>query len=157
MISSLLLRIAVRMARHRQILSDQLVLGLVTGGLLGPGLVIEGRESNLIRFAKIEGLWQKAPDRGQILLSVEENGETLVDCQVWCRGLLVRRVLAALLGGAACFAVTRWGLGWALGQTLGLALAVVAAWTSMGWWSDRNHLRRQVTAYLRNTTYLKSV
>ena len=152
-----MLRIAVRMARHRQILSDQLVLGLVTGGLLGPGLVIEGRESNLIRFAKIEGLLQRAPDRGQILLSVLEGGDTLVECQVWCTGLLARRVLAGVAGGVVSFAVARWGLGGGLGEALGLAVAIVAAWVSTGWWSDRNRVRRQISAYLRNTTYLKSV
>jgi len=148
--------VTVRMARHRQTVSDQLLLGLVTGGMLGPGLVIEGRESNCIRFRKL-GVLQRAPDRGEILLSTDESGDTLVECRVWARGLGLRRMLRASIVGAGVISLASLGLGWPLHWAALTGLVIGFLTDGVGWWADRAHFRRQVVAYVHNTTYLKSM
>ena len=158
------LTIVGQMPRHRQTLSDQLVLGLVTGGLFGPGLLIAGREADCIRFRKLGGVLRAAPDRGEILLGIEPSGETRVECRIWCRGLVLRRLVSAALIGASMvglLAAGLWVLNWVsasrwdLAAGGGLLTALVAF--AIGRWVDRARLRRQVRAFLHNTTYLKAV
>jgi hypothetical protein len=156
--------VAVQMARHRQTLSDQLVLGLVTGGLLGPGLVIEGRESDCIRFRKQGGALRPGPDRGEILLTQDTAGGTQVECRIWCGGLALRRALEGILLGVGIAGLLLAGL-WLLGVTAPLRaqsagagglLCALASYV-LGRRSDSAHLRRQVLAFLHNTTYLKAI
>ena len=148
------LKVVVRLARNRQTLTDHVVLGLVTGGLLGPGVLVEGRESNGVRFRKIGGWLSSVPDRGEILISTDVGGETQVECRVWCWTLLAQRLLAAcglglLAAGLALFLGSR-----ATAIVAGLLVAVtfhLTAWSFARW-----RLRRQIETYLHNTTYLRA-
>jgi hypothetical protein len=153
-----------RLPRQRQTLADQLVLGLVTGALFGPGFRIEGRESTCIRFHKLGGPLRAAPDRGEILLTTDDSGETQVECRIWCVGLILRRILGALLLGAVLTGlvaallwiarlslVSRWP--WAVAGGLLVALVTFAASRR----SDAARMREQMEAFLHNTTYLQSV
>jgi hypothetical protein len=163
--------LAVQLPRHKQTLSDQLVLGLVTGGLLGPGLFIETRESDCIRFRKRGGPLQAAPDRGEIRLTTEASGDTRVECRIWCRSLFLRRLIGGILlavGMAGLIAAGLWVLKLAP-RNQGLWTGTVGMWTgavglltalvssTAGRRMDRARLRRQVQAYLHNTTYLKAI
>jgi len=149
------LSVVVRLARNRQTLTDHVVLGLVTGGLLGPGLVVEGRESTCVRFRKTGGLLARAPDRGEILISTDASGQTQIECRVWCWTLVARWLLAGLgigvlAGGVAALA----GSTRTTAVVAGLVVAVV--WHLAAWWLGRARMRRQIEAYLHNTTYLKA-
>ena len=158
------LTVAVRLPRHRQTLSDQLVLGLVTGGLLGPGLFIEAREADGIRFCKRGGPLQAAPDRGEIRLTEEASGDTRVECRIWCRSLFLRRLIGGILLGVGVVGLLAAGLWvlklsprsqWTWASAFGTLTAIVDC--AAGRWMDRARLRRQVQAYLHNTTYLKAI
>jgi hypothetical protein len=150
------LTVSVHLARHRQTLSDQLVLGLVTGGLLGSGLVIEGREASCIRFARTPALLAKEFDRGEIHLD-GDGAETVVECVVWGRGMSVRRGLIAALVGGGLATLAALGFDWLLSWSLPLGAACALLLDGALWAADRRRLRRQIVAYLKNTTYLKSL
>lgn len=149
------LSVIVRLARNRQTLTDHVVLGLVTGGLLGPGIVVEGRESTCVRFRKAKGFFAAAPDRGEILISTDESGETQIECRVWCWTLAARWLLSGcgvglLVGGLAVLA------GSARSTAMGAGLLVAVGWCLAAWLIGRSRLRRQIEAFLHNTTYLKA-
>jgi hypothetical protein len=151
------LRVRIRMARQRQTLADQVVLGLITGGFLGPGLVIEGRDSAGIRFATLGGLLSWASSRGEILFESDPSGEIWVDCQVWCWGLLWRRLFQGIFFGV-CFGAVSWRvLGGSLAWAIGVSGIVALSLCGVFLWRDRLRLRRQILAFLRNTTYLKAM
>lgn len=147
----------VRISRLRQTVADQLVLGLVTGGLLGPGLVIEKREADSIRFVKAGGLLRRAPDRGEILLSSESSGETVVECRLWCGGMDLRRLLMAAVLGALLATVTALLFGWLIHWSIPLGGAAAVAFDLVGRHRDRSQLRHQIQAFVHNTTYLKAI
>lgn len=151
------LSVTVTLARHRQTLADQLVLGVVTGGLLGPGLVIEGRESNRIHFAKVDGVLSSVPDRGELRLEESERGETRVTCEVWCRGMSLRRGFIAILSGASLATLGALGFDWLMVVSGPVGAAAALLLDGLLWGRDRRRLRRQVTAFIKNTTYLKSL
>lgn len=151
------LTVTVTLARHRQTLTDQLVLGVVTGGLLGPGVVIEGRESNRIHFAKVGGRFSSVPDRGELRLEENEKGETRVTCEIWCRGMSLRRGALAILAGASLATLGTLGFDWLMTVSLPLAAAATLLLDGLLWGRDRRRLRRQITAFIKNTTYLKSL
>jgi hypothetical protein len=151
------LSVVVTLARHRQTLADQLVLGVVTGGLLGPGLLIEGRESNRIYFAKADGVFSSVPDRGELRLEETEPGETRVTCEVWCRGMGLRRASFAVLAAASLATFAAFGFDWLMTVSLPFAAIVALTLDLLGGVRDRRRLRRQITAFLKNTTYLKSL
>ena len=146
----------VRIARLRQTVADQLVLGLVTGGFLGPGLVIEKREAGSIRFARADGVSRRVPDRGELLLTSESSGETAVECRLWCAGMSLRRLVLSALVGALVATLAALGLGWLIHWSIPLG-ALVALFTDLvGRQRQRSQLRHQIEAYIHNTTYLKA-
>jgi hypothetical protein len=149
------LTVSVTVARQRATLADQLVVGVVTGGLLGPGLVIEGRESNRIHFAKVDGLFSLVPDRGELRLTENERGETEVRCEIWCRGMGIRRAALGVAAGATLATLAALGFDWLMVVSLPVGAALALAVDGLLWVRDRRRLRRQITAFIKNTTYLK--
>ncbi len=151
------LTVSVTLARHRSTLADQLVLGVVTGGLLGPGLVIEGREADRIRFSRSGGAFSSTPDRGELELRESDRGETEIQCRVWGRGMGLRRALLAALAGGTLASVGALGFDWLMLVSLPVGAALALALDAALLVHDRRRLRRQITAFLENTTYLKSL
>lgn len=149
------LSVSVTVARQRATLADQLVVGVVTGGLLGPGLVIEARESNRIHFAKVDGFLSSAPDRGELRLNETERGETEVRCEIWCRGMSLRRAAIGAVAGATLATLATLGFDWLMVVSLPAAAVLALASDGLLWVRDRRRLRRQITAFIKNTTYLK--
>lgn len=145
------------MPRQKQTLADQLVLGLVTGGFLGRGMSIDGRESSCIRFVRVGDWFEGGPDRGELLLSSTESGETAVECRVWCRGLGARRLLQAALVGAGLSTLGAFGFGWLVSWSVPTGCVAAAIWDAWVRRSDRRRLKRQMLAFIHNTTYLKTV
>ena len=151
------LTVSVPLARHRTTLADQLVLGVVTGGLLGPGLVIEGRESNRIHFAKVDGFLAPVPDRGELRFAESDRGETEVTCEIWCRGMSLRRASISILAGASLATFAALGFDWLMVLSLPVGAGLALFLDGLLWVRDRRRLRRQITAFIKNTTYLKSL
>jgi len=149
--------LTVRIARLRQTVADQLVLGLVTGGFLGPGLIIEKREAQSILFAKAGGVLRRMPDRGELSLSSESSGETVVECRLWCAGMGLRRLIISAAAGALVATLTALAFGWLISWSIpaGFLTALVA--DLVGRQRDRSQLRHQIKAFIHNTTYLKAI
>jgi len=108
-----------------------------------------------VRFRKTGGFFANAPDRGEILISTDPNGETQVECRVWCWTLIARWLLVGcgvglLVGGLAVLA------GSTRSTAIGAGLVVAAVWNAAAWLIGRSRLRRQIEAFLHNTTYLKA-
>jgi hypothetical protein len=151
------LTISTKIARSVQIVADQLVLGLVTGGFLGSGLVIERREARRIDFSRIKGLPRRLPDRGEIRLTEDPSGETQMDCQLWCFGMTIWRLLHAIAAGAVVATVGALLFGWLIVVSVPVGVGVALIWDIWGRLRDRTWLRRRVEAFVRNTNYLRSV
>jgi hypothetical protein len=147
----------VQIARSRQIVADQLVLGLVTGGLLGAGFVIDRRESHCIQFSKIAKHLSRSPDRGEIVLSEASPGETALECRLWCTGMSLRRLIISTLMGVMVATMAALLFGWLIHWTIptGLGVAVIHDLTAR--WQDRSTIERQIDGFVRNITYLKSM
>lgn len=146
------------LARPRQNVSDQIVLGVVTGGLLGPGFVIERRDAERLRFARVGGLLSTLPDVGEVELHESDtSGQTEVTFRLWCRGQSLRRLLLALLLGAVIASAAALILGWLIHWSIPTGVAVAIAHDLQGRFRERSVLRRQLDSYLRNITYLKAM
>jgi hypothetical protein len=146
--------ISAKIARHRQTLSDQLVLGLVTGGLLGPGIFIDSRDAKSIRFNQKRGRGYGGGVRGEILISSQESGENLVECNLsvnrgdWRRFFIASGIGAVIATGVAL--AFGWLVPWSILAGIVGALGVDTLQVRM----TRMRLQHQVEAYLHNTTYL---
>jgi hypothetical protein len=137
--------------------AEHLVLGLVTGGLLGPGLLIERRESDRFQFVKPGGLLTAGPDRGEIVLSETAPGETEIECRLWCYGMSRLRLLRSALVGILVATVTALGFGWLLPLALSVGVVTSVVWDLVVRAREQALLRRRVQAFVRNTNYLKTV
>ena len=84
----------------------------------------------------------------------EGLGRKLVEV---ARGLGLRRMLRASIVGAGVISLASLGLGWPLHWAALTGLVIGFLTDGVGWWADRAHFRRQVVAYVHNTTYLKSM
>jgi len=146
----------VRIARSPKTVADQVVLGLVTGGLLGPGLVIQQREAQCVRFSSL-GTLPGMPNRGEIELIEEDSGGTRLECRFWCHGMSYRRLVQAVCLGALIATITALAFGWLIHLSIPLGVGVGVAWDLVGGYRDRSSLRRRVEAFARNTTYLKTM
>jgi hypothetical protein len=147
----------VRIARSPQTVAEHLVLGLVTGGLLGSGLVIERREADRFQFVKEGGLLTAGPDRGEIVLSETASGETEIECRLWCGGMGRLRLLRAALVGVLVATATALGFGWLLPLSLSVGVISSVGWDVVIRARQLAVLRRQFQAFVRNTNYLKTV
>lgn len=153
------LTVSTKIARSVPIVADQLVLGLVTGGFLGPGLVIERREAGRIDFSRIKGPRQmlRLPDRGELRLTEDPSGGTQLDCQLWCFGMMVWRLVHAVVAGAVVATAGALLFGWLMVVSVPVGVGVALVWDVLGRRRDRAWLRRRVEAFVRNTNYLRSV
>jgi len=147
----------VRIPRSPKTVADHIVLGLVTGGLLGPGLVIDRREAQGIRFSKVGGWLSSMPDHGEIELFEERSGATVVECRIWCGGMARRRLLQAVFLGGLLATVGALAFGWLIHTAIPVGVAVGLVWDLAGRFVDRATIRRQVEAFGRNTNYLKTM
>ncbi len=156
-VSSPSLSISLKMARNRQTVTEQLVDGLVMGAMLGPGLLIEGREADRIMFKKAGGFFHMAPDRGELLISDDKTGETKIECRIWCPGLVWRSSLLAVGIGLPLGA---W-LGWQ--TTLGSLESAICTGVFVGVFGfvrrlmEQSRLKHQLEAYMHNLIYLKAM
>ena len=148
---------SVRIARSPKTVAEHVVLGLITGGLFGPGLVIDRREARCIGFSKVGGLLPALPDRGEIALSEESSGGTVLECRLWCQGMHYRRLLQSLFLGALAATVVALVFGWLVHISIPVGVAVGVAWDVTRRYRDHAGLRRRVEAFAGNTNYLKSM
>jgi len=147
----------VCVARGPQTVAEHVVLGLVTGGLLGVGLIIERREARSIAFTN-PGEWlPTGPDRGEISLSENVPGETEVQYRLWCRGLARRRLLHAVVLGALVATITALVFGWLIHISTPVGIVVALVWDVVARFRQRSMLRRRVEAFMHNTNYLRTV
>lgn len=147
----------VKIARSRQIVADQLVLGLITGGFLGAGFVIDSRESHCIKFSKLADPLSRSPDRGEIVLSEASTGETALECRLWCTGMGARRLIISALLGVVAATVTALLFGWLIHWTIPVGLTVAVVHDLAVRWQDRATIERQLDGFVRNISYLKSM
>lgn len=144
-------------ARSRQIVADHLVLGLVTGGFLGGGIVIDERDSHSIRFSKAMGILTRLPDRGEIVLSEDSSGNTTLECRLWCRGMGLRRWITSCLIGVLVALIASLAFGWLLHWSIPSGCGVAVAHDLLARWQQRSSLGRQIEGFIGNMTYLKSM
>jgi len=147
----------IRIVRSPQTVAEHLVLGLVTGGLLGGGLVIRRREAGTVAFSRNSELFPTGPDRGEIELEEIVPGETILSCRLWCNGMARRRLLYAVVAGALVGALAALAAGWLRHISLPLALVVALSWQLIGRFREQSALRRQIEAFVHNTNYLKTM
>ena len=148
---------SVRVTRSSQTVAEHMVLGLVTGGLLGPCLMIERRDSDRVQFTRPGGLTTSGPERGEIVLFEPAPGETRIECKLWCTSMAMRRLLRAAALGALVATSTSLLLGWLLPAALPAGLATAVVWERVTRHRERALLRRRVSAFIHNTNYLKTV
>jgi hypothetical protein len=144
------IQIEALVSRNPEMVGDRLVRGLVNGGLVGPGWVIEHRAARGLAFRR-PGL---LADRGEIALAPLPEGTSVI-CRIWCPSCGLRAagvgVVAAVLSGADLLASLGGGGLAAAGAALVGGLAALVTWTL-----GRRRLRRQVAAFLANTMFLKA-
>lgn len=145
----------LHIARSRQTVTDQLVLGLVTGGLIGPGLVIDRREVNAIHFSRAVGA--NLPDRGELVVEEDAQGETSVECRLWCRGIDRRQLMLSAGLGALVAVVVALAFDWLLPLSALVGGVVAIGWDLAARRRRVRHLRRRVEAFVANMAYLKTV
>ena len=149
--------VVVQIARSPQTVADQVVFGLVSGSLVGPGLVIQKREAMSIRFSSLGGALPTVPDQGEIVLFEESSGGTRIECRLWCRKMGHRRLLQAVLLGALVASVAALAFGWLIHVSIPASGLASIAWDLLTRHRDRTRLRRQVEAFAHNTSYLKTM
>ncbi|MFH1131244.1 MAG: hypothetical protein V1754_07905 [Pseudomonadota bacterium] len=135
-------------------IAEQVVLGIVGGGFLGPGLLITRREADRIEFRRVSGMWERGPDKGEIALGKTITG-TVVSCCLWNRRMRVRRLILSALFGLALIGIALTSVN-CFGYML-LPVAVLVAFVGgvWGWRADCKRQKQMVDTYLQNSRYLR--
>jgi hypothetical protein len=135
------------------VVADQLVLGLVSGGLLGPYMRVERRDLEKLAFVQAVS-WAGGPERGEIALGSSETGETTVNILLFCTQMRLWSLAFGTLAGALAATVSTFLFDWLItfsiptGVLLGLLAYVLHHRRATV------KLRRRVEVYLHNTKYL---
>lgn len=145
----------VDLPRQINTAAEQIVLGLVTGALVGGPVAIRKRDANHILFDGCSSARGTVPDVGALNLTTLSSGETRVDCKLSCRRLRLRLLLRACLLGALIATVCSLLFGWLISLSIPTAIGVTAVSDQLAWRGARRRLRTRVETYLRNTVYLK--
>lgn len=140
--------------RRADVVEEHLALGLLNGGLLGGGLLVEGREAGRLRFRRIPSFFD-VPDSGELLIEGSAKGETRVRFELACCTMRLRSGALGVLVALAVAALTlRLGPPWwavcAGAAVLGLVVAVFA------WTAARRRLVGRARAFTSSARYLKS-
>lgn len=142
-----------KIARNRQTVIEQLVDGLVMGAMLGPGIIIVGRDADRIEFKKNQGLLKSVLKRGEILISDDETGETKIECRIWYQ-VYPRQLSGVPLATLALCLIF-------LEQHPELRAIVPAlvllAMIFAGRAVKRARMKQQLEAYLHNLIYLRAM
>ena len=139
--------------RDPKTMIEQLVEGVIGGGLLGHGLAIEGRGADDLRFSG-HSADSEIPDFGEISVSQTTVGATL-EVRLWCASTRRRRFLTSALAGAVAALFGVFAFGWLVVVSVPAAAALAIASDILGWRRDRRRLERRVATYVGNTAYLR--
>ncbi|MCA9668237.1 MAG: hypothetical protein KC503_21745 [Myxococcales bacterium] len=137
--------------RNLALVSEQLVRGVIEGGLVGAAQRITRRDGSRLAF---ERSGPGTLDRGELRLERTEAGQTTIDVQLWCGGLKRQSSAVGAAGALASGLPLAALLGWpfvAVGLPVGVAMAI---WRYR---SVRARYAAQVSTYVDNISYLKAL
>lgn len=149
------LTIVLEASREPKLLLEQLVQGLINGGLAGPGQAIVRRDSDGVAFASRIG-GRAIPDYGEISVRKTNEGSSL-EVRLWCSGARRRAFSKAALVGGLGATVATLAFGWLLVVSVPSAVTLAIGADLLDWRAQRRALQRRVEVYVANTAYQRAI
>jgi hypothetical protein len=141
--------------REPKLLLEQLVRGVISGGLAGPGQAIQRRDSDGLAFsAQLGG--RAIADYGEIAVKKADSGSQL-EVRLWCAGARRRAFTSAALVGGLGATVATLAFGWLLVISMPTAAVAAIATDVLDWRRQRQQLRQRVETFVKNTEYLRAI
>ena len=142
--------------RNRKVVAAQLVGGLVSGALYGPGLGIERRDAAGFSFSRRLPAWSGLPDSGEVSVGETQRGEVKLSFAARFGGWLTFQALVGLgtlLLGAGAFAFVG---PWAVLIYLACGITVFGLMLVLRWRLLRGSVSARIQAFVHNTTYYET-
>ncbi len=150
-----ILELSETVPRHADAVGDQIMFGLVGGGLLGTALTIERRERGQVAFRCFSPMLHNTPEYGEIDILPTDRGGVTVSCRLSCRWLAFRGFGLAFVGAAALGLLLWLASSWVVGLGGGLAVWLAGGLALRA--AARARVVSQARAYIVNTKYLKAL
>ncbi|PID39684.1 MAG: hypothetical protein CSB49_00725 [Proteobacteria bacterium] len=141
--------------REPKLLLEQLVEGVLSGGLAGPGLAIERRDTDRLAFGSRIGGWA-IPDHGEIVVTKTGQGRAL-EVRLWCSAARRRSFSKAAVVGGLGATIATLAFGWLLVVSMPSAAALAIATDILDWRAQRKALQQRIETFVANTAYLRAI